>query len=48
MYEIFKDRKNVSCRCKCELHRIYKVTSERVKKIEEAHPPLEEDKGDLS
>jgi hypothetical protein len=46
--ETFKDRKKVSCLCKCEILGIYKVTSKIVKKIEEAPPPLEENRGDLS
>jgi hypothetical protein len=48
MNETFKDRKKVSCLCKCEIHSIYKVTSKIVNKIEEAPPPLEENRGDLS
>jgi hypothetical protein len=47
MNETFKDRKKVSCLCKCEIHSIYKVTSKIVKKIKEVPPPLEENRGDL-
>jgi hypothetical protein len=47
MYEIFKTEKNVSCLCIWEIYSIYYITSAINEKIEEAPPPLEEDRGDL-
>jgi hypothetical protein len=45
--QIIASQKKVLCFCKCEINSIYKVTSVRIVEIEEASPPLEEDRGDL-
>jgi hypothetical protein len=45
--QIISSQKKVPCFCKCEINSIYKVTSMRIVEIEEAPPPLEEDRGDF-
>jgi hypothetical protein len=45
--KIFQDCKNCQFCGKSGIHSIYKVTSGRIEEIEEAPPPLEEDRGYL-